>query len=191
MEARRVLAILISLAIITFGIVLLMNVEIYKKTVKLTSYENSVTISIGIRDYLFNDVFRLKIIERYVYRSFYGTGYEETFKKIENITNELIKSDNTFRAVYSSFASKYNTLQVCFSEVCAQYVLASNQVILQAQVSAGVPTIYILPAYESIILTEYLNKRPTRALEHLIEGYKEGKVVFINTDVRSLLDALG
>jgi len=93
--------------------------------------------------------------------------------------------------VYSSFASKYNTLQICFSEVCAQYVLASNQVILQAQVSAGVPTIYILPAYEDMILTEYLNKRPTKALEYLIEGYKEGKVVFINTDVRQLLDALG
>jgi len=191
MEVRRILAILLSLAIMSFGIILLINVKIYEKSVKLTTYENTATISIGIRDYLFNDVFRLKIIERYIYRTFYGTTYEDTFKRIENITNELINTDSTFRAVYNNFASKYNTLQICFSEVCAQYILASDRVILQAQVGAGIPTIYILPAYENIILTEYLNKRPTKALEYLIEGYKEGKVVFIGTNVRELLDALG
>lgn len=191
MEARGILAILLSLAIIAFGIILLVNVEIYKKTVKLTSYENSITISIGIRDYLFNDVFRLKVIERYVYRVFYGTGYEETFKRIENITNELIETDSVFRTVYNNFASKYDTIQICFSEICGQYILTPSKVILQAQVSAGIPTIYILPAYESMIVTEYLNKRPTKALEYLIEGYKGGKVIFIGTDVKQLLDALG
>jgi len=182
------------------GIVLIITAAIIIINPPIVTYDillpdGKYTAKLGIRDFL-AATFRFEAVEKYRLESI--SIEEETYQKMQylaNLTNTYLETDKSFSSVYSKFRSKYQYIQVCYEKlprnyVCGTYVLYPKAVILSTYISANYPTILMSKESFDLVYSFYSQKKFRAALDAIVTGYKEGKVIFVNTNIIEFLSAL-
>ncbi|MEM0324758.1 MAG: hypothetical protein QXW13_00335 [Nanopusillaceae archaeon] len=183
----------IAIILIVIGVLIIINPTLKRAEISLP--DGRYIAEIRLMDYL-RSQFNIYAMESYRLESFQMDDHNRRIMEtLVDVINKRLSEDHGFKQVYDKLRRKYQYLQICqikYERVfsCGTIIFYGDRVGLSNQISSKYPTILFKKNVLEYFTVMIEQGKLIPIVENIIEGYKNGEVIFSNTDVFEFIDAL-